>query len=196
MRAGWLGPAVLLLAVVATAGYWAILNGQGTGVGWAGYAVSALILVPALCCALGTWFLGPGAARAILLGWSALTLLALAVIAAASIGLALLPIAVLAILAAVFSTPAARGFRGLPAAGLGGLLGIATVVAFLSLEPFLPPDCPHQAGSVSGTSDYPAGLFTPAVHISWECQDGRLVHWRTSTDGQGSPPASSGSAGP
>jgi hypothetical protein len=180
MRVSWLGPAVLVLTAAATIGYWAIQLSQETGLGWGPVIVSALLLVPGAGCAIGSSNLLPGPVRAAILGWSAMTLLALAGIAF-SIGLALLPIAALAVVVMVIGVGSAKGAWGLPAAAFGGALGVATIVAFLSLEPYLPPQCPnHQPGRVVGGTDYQAGLLTPAVHISWVCEDGRLVTYQTS----------------
>jgi hypothetical protein len=178
--AGWLGWAVLVLTVVAAAGYWAIVLGQDTPLGPVPFIVSGLLLASGGGSALGSSKAIPAPLRAILLGWSALTLLALASIAF-SIGAFLLPIALVAIVAMLAGTWSERRGWGIPGAALGGVLGVATIVAFVSVEPYLPPTCPnHQPGLITGSTDYPAGLLTPAVHISWSCEDGRLVTWRTS----------------
>jgi hypothetical protein len=185
-----------VLAVVATAGYWAILVRQASGIGWVAYVVSALILVPALGCAIGTSPLVSGSVRAILLSWSAFTLLALAVIAGFSIGIFLLPSALLAVAAAVIATRSVRSLWAVASATIGAIAGVATIIGFLSSEPYLPPDCPTQRGFASGTTEYGPGLFSPGVRITWECRDGRLLRWQTATPGPESPTVSSGSAGP
>jgi hypothetical protein len=181
MRASWLGLSVLLLAVVATVGYVAFLFSQGSAVGQTAYLVMGLILLPAAGCALGTSSWVSNSVRPVLLGWAALTLLAMTVIGAMSIGIFVLPAAILAAAAMVIGARSVPAMVGLPTAGLGAFLGVATVFAFLTIEPYLPPDCPQQAGRITGSSGWPRGLFTPALHVDWVCQDGRLVSWQTST---------------
>src|SRR5579859_1229019 len=135
--AGWLGWAVLVLTVVAAAGYWAIVLGQDLPFGPVPFIVSGLLLVPGGASALGGSKAVAAPLRAILLGWSALTLLALASIAF-SIGAFLLPIALLAIVTMLAGAWPERRAWGIPGAVLGGVLGVATIVAFVSLEPYLP----------------------------------------------------------
>ena len=178
-----LGLVVLALGAIVCAGYWAILSTQpagGPGAGLVAYLVTGLILLPAAGCAAGAWNPGSSWQRLLLLGWSALTLLALAVIAVFSIGILVLPVALLTVAALVLV--ARRGWRGwaLPAVVLGSTLGVATVVAFVSVEPFLPPTCPGP-GDLTAESGWPAGLFTPAVTVTYTCHDGRLVTWTTRT---------------
>jgi hypothetical protein len=196
MKSRWLGWAVLALTVVATGAYWSIIVGQGTGFSWIPIVVTTLLLGPGVASAVGSAKVLPGPAGAILLSWSALTLLSLASIAF-SIGMFLYPIGLLALATMLVGAWSARWW-GLPAAALGGLLGVATILGFLSLEPYLPPDCPNQKGHASGSTSWPADWLHPAVYTTWECQDGRLIQWQTSAGPSGPQPlsVSSGTAGP
>jgi hypothetical protein len=174
----WIGLTVLLLGVVTVAGYWLIIARQGAiDEVWIPYLVSGLILVPSAACAIGASGRLTGRPQVLVLAWSAVTLLALAFITGFSIGFALLPAGLLTCYVWAVAGQRNRTLWTISVGFAGALLGVATVVGFLSLEPFLPPSCPSRTGSLTGGSDYSAGLLTPPVHITYACRDGKLVTW-------------------
>ncbi len=113
-----------------------------------------------------------------LLGWCAFGLLAITVLSAASVGFAVLPLAIAAV--ALMIVRLRRGGRPVDMIGAvsGAALGIGLTAAYLLFLPYLPPQCPSGA-TASGTSSYPAGSIygSREVDVSWRCDRGRLVSW-------------------
>jgi hypothetical protein len=96
-----------------------------------------------------------------------------------SIGIAVLPIAGLAVAHLVFTL---RWRTGLSLAGLflGLLVGLFLPFLLIRSEPYLPPNCPSRHGNLWGNASYPGPLYGD-VSVTYTCRDGRLVDWHLSS---------------
>jgi drug/metabolite transporter (DMT)-like permease len=162
-----------VLALIADGFYVGLVQGQGdNSAPWRIAFVAGFIALLAITVILGA---ARSSARwaAVCLGFAAAGLVTLAVLAGFSIGILLVPSALLAIataIAAIVRQPSRR-----PAAGqaiVGAILAWGILFAGFTLVTFAPPGCPSRLGHVEGS-------ISDGRHVTtFTCENGRLVTWQ------------------
>lgn len=167
-----LGVLAGVLALIVDGVYLGLIIGQGnTDQPWRVAFVAVVIALLAIAVMLGAAKSSAGWAAACL-GFAAVGLLTLSVIAGFSIGILLVPSALLGIataIAAIAGGPNRGATAGL--AGLGAILALGILFAGFTLVPLAPPGCPSGVGHVEG-SIHDGGHVT-----TFTCENGRLVTW-------------------
>lgn len=168
---------VALTSSLMGAAYLARVSGEGNQLSWPALLVSTLIVLPGLVACAGA-LVAPVGGRGLLAGWSVFGFLAIALMSAASIGFALLPLAMAAAVLGVLSLSRQPRWYDWLGALPGGVVGIGFVAAYIVGLPYLPPSCPTRA-TAGGVITYPAGSIysREAITIVWTCAKGRLVSY-------------------
>jgi hypothetical protein len=168
--------AVALAALVLAALYLSLVSSQGTGLGGVPLLFAGFFVCLGLLPLIGLRLVG--FAASLLAAVAASAWLVMAMLTGFSIGIAVLPIAALAVAQLVF-TLRSRTARSLAGLLLGLALGLVLPFLLIRFEPYLPPNCPSRHGDLSGTAEYPGTLYGD-VSVTYTCRDGRLADWHVS----------------
>jgi hypothetical protein len=174
-RAATFGLVAGVLGLAADGFYlWVIRTQENSGEPWRVIFVALFIGLLAIAVTLGA---ARSSARVavFLLGFAAIGFLTLVVLAGMSIGILLLPSAVLAIIATmVLIRGVANRAVALGLAGLGAVVAWGILIAGFTLVSFGPPGCPGGGHHIEG-SIHEGGHVT-----TFTCDNGRLVTWHRS----------------
>ena len=154
-------------AVAITVFYLVMISAQGTDISVVPLMFAALFIILGLLPLFAPRTGRPW--RTLLPALAASGWLVIAVLTGFSIGIAVLPVALLAIACVAFTLAASNSV-----ADVGGLLvWLELPFLLVAIAPYLPPGCPKRSGHVSGSATYPS----EGVEVTFECQDGRLTSW-------------------
>lgn len=175
-RVATFGLAAGALGLITAGVYLWVIKSQGNSdEPWRVLFVALFICLLAIAVMLGAWRSSARGA-AFLLGFAAVGFLTVAVLAAFSIGILLLPSAVLAIVATMVLL---RGLSNRRVAtglvGLGAIVAWGILFAGFTLVTFAPPGCPSGGHHVEGSIQDSGGHVT-----TFTCDNGRLVTWHRS----------------
>ncbi len=163
-------------ALALAALYLSLISSQGTGFRGVPLLFAAFFvclgLMPLIALRL------KGFAASLLVALAAAAWLVMAILTGFSIGIAVLPIAVLAVAQLVFTLRSRTG-RSLAGLFFGLLLGLFLPLLLIRSEPYLPRNCPSRHGNLSGNAGYPGPLYGD-VSVTYTCRDGRLLDWHVS----------------
>jgi hypothetical protein len=162
-----------VLALIADGFYvWWVQRQGDNSQPWRVAFVAGFIALLAIAVILGA---AKSSARwaAVCLSFAAAGLVTLAVLAGFSIGILLVPSALLGMttaIAAIVRQPSRRAAAG--QAALGAILAWGILFAGFTLVTFAPPGCPSRHGHVEGSTSDGGGHVT-----TFTCENGRLVTW-------------------
>lgn len=158
-------------AVAITVFYLVMISAQGTDISVVPLMFAALFIILGLLPLFAPRTGRPW--RTLLPALAASGWLVIAVLTGFSIGIAVLPVALLAIACVAFTLAASHSMADVGGLVGGLLVGLELPFLLVAIAPYLPPGCPQRSGHVSGSATYPS----EGVEVTFECQDGHLTSW-------------------